>query len=270
MLSVLSCQEVGPSAGGVGVRGSTSSFDSTASGLSGTKPVALKLDLILSDEKARLYTCWKAARKAFLSMWLIEQSAKALISSLYARFKGKTAHVKRLQNMGGVWRHTECNNLAKLAQILEGKRLVALMAIKNKQPVATYCPGLCMVDKVPQPGKTKLICCPAVVTDSYPPVFRVVIPGSVVVLCFEDKEGWDHPPYSVDAGDQRCPLTVARLDPNWLETSLRGCYHLYRPSNTYLEASLVKVVRVFVQNAILGINIAYKVKPGTNNSWIAA
>ena len=51
MLGVLGCQGVGPSGGGVGVRGFTSSLDSTTSGLSGTKPVALKLDRILSFEK---------------------------------------------------------------------------------------------------------------------------------------------------------------------------------------------------------------------------
>ena len=111
-------------------------------------------------------------------------------------------------------RHAEGDNLVLLTQILEGERLVALMAIKNQQPVTTHCPGLCMVDKVPQLVKTKLICCLAVVTNTYPPVLRIVILGSVVVLCFEDEEGLDHLSYSVNAGNQCCPLMVARLDPN--------------------------------------------------------
>ena len=50
--------------------------------------------------------------------------------------------------MGGAWRHTESDNLIPLAVILEGKRLMALMAIKNQQPVTTYCPSLCMLDEV--------------------------------------------------------------------------------------------------------------------------
>jgi hypothetical protein len=123
---------------------------------------------------------------------------------------------------------------------------VALIAIKNEQPVTTNCTGLCMLDKVLQLGKTKLICCLAVLADAYPPIWGVVVPGLVVVLCFEDEEGWDRLTYSVDASNQRCPLTVARLDPKWLETSLRGCYHLDRPSNTYLEAGLIKVVGIFI------------------------
>jgi hypothetical protein len=88
-----------------------------------------------------------------------------------------------------VWRHAEGDNIAFLTQILEGERLVALMAINNKQPVTTYCASLCMLDKVLQPCKTKLVCCPAILTNSYPPIFRVVIPGLVMVLCLEDEKG---------------------------------------------------------------------------------
>jgi hypothetical protein len=47
-----------------------------------------------------------------------------------------------------------------------------------------------MLDKVLQPGKTKLIGSPAVLTDANPPIWGVVvILGLVVVLCFEDEEG---------------------------------------------------------------------------------
>jgi hypothetical protein len=63
------------------------------------------------------------------------------------------------------------------------------MAIKNKQPVTTNYTGLCMLDKVLQPGKTKLICCPAVLANAYPPIWGVVVPGLVIVLCFKDEEG---------------------------------------------------------------------------------
>jgi hypothetical protein len=99
---------------------------------------------------------------------------------------------------------------------------MALIAIKNKQPVTAYCTSLCMLDKVFQPGKTKLISGPAVLADANPPIWWVVvIPGLVVVLCFEDEEGWDRPPHSVDASDQSYPLTVTRLNAKWLQTSLR-------------------------------------------------
>jgi hypothetical protein len=75
------------------------------------------------------------------------------------------------------------------------------MAIKNKQLVTTNCTGLCILNEVLQPGKTKLICCLAVLANAYPPIWGVVVLGLVVVLCFEDEEGWDRPPYSVDAGN---------------------------------------------------------------------
>jgi hypothetical protein len=59
-----------------------------------------------------------------------------------------------------------------------------------------------MLDKVLQLGKTKLISSLAVLADAYPLIWWVVvILGLVVVLCFKDEEGWDRPPYSVDASD---------------------------------------------------------------------
>jgi hypothetical protein len=140
---------------------------------------------------------------------------------------GKTPNVKRLQDMGGVWRHIESNNLAFLTEVLKLKRLVALMAINNEQPVTAHCTSLCMLDKVLQLGKTKLISGPAVLADAYPPIWWVVVvPGLVVVLCFEDEEGWDRPPYGVDASDQSYPLMVTRLNAEWLQTSLRRSNHL--------------------------------------------
>jgi hypothetical protein len=66
----------------------TLSFDSTTNGSLGTKPVALKLDLIFACENASLKTFAKVAIKAFLLIQLTWSTAKALISLLYACFKG--------------------------------------------------------------------------------------------------------------------------------------------------------------------------------------
>ena len=68
-------------------------------------------------------------------------------------------------------RYTEGNNLTFLAEILEFKQLVALVAVNNQQLIATYSSSLCVVDKVLKLGKTKLICSPAVLTNPNPPVF---------------------------------------------------------------------------------------------------
>ena len=85
--------------------------------------------------------------------------------------RGKTPNVKWLQDVRGVWGHTEGDNLALLAEILEFKRLVALVAVDNQQPIASYSGSLCVVDKVLKPGKTKLICSPAVLTNPNSLVF---------------------------------------------------------------------------------------------------
>jgi hypothetical protein len=70
--------------------------------------------------------------------------------------------LKRPKRTSQMRRHTESNNLAFFAKVLELKWLVALVAVDNQQPVTAYCTSLCMLDKVLQPGKTKLVSSPAV------------------------------------------------------------------------------------------------------------
>jgi hypothetical protein len=104
---------------------------------------------------------------------------------------------------------------------------MALIAIKNKQPATTHCTGLYMLDKVLQPGKTKLIGSLAVLANANPLIlWVVVIPGPVVMLCFEDEEGWNRPAHGVNASDQSYLLTVTRLNTKWLQTSLRRSNYL--------------------------------------------
>ena len=43
--------------------------------------------------------------------------------------------------------------------------------------------------------------------------------------------------------------------------------HTY-PNYTYLKASFIKIICVFVQNVIFCLHIMYKVKPRTDNLWI--
>jgi hypothetical protein len=89
-----------------------------------------------------------------------------------------------------MWRHTEGDNLALFTEVLELKQLVALITINNKQLVTAYYTSLYMLNKVLQPGKTKLISSLAVLTDANPLIWWVVvIPGPVIMLCFKDEEG---------------------------------------------------------------------------------
>jgi hypothetical protein len=47
-----------------------------------------------------------------------------------------------------VRRHTESDNLILLAVLLEFKRVVALVAVNNKQTIVSYSPLLCVSVKV--------------------------------------------------------------------------------------------------------------------------
>ena len=50
--------------------------------------------------------------------------------------------------MRQVRRHVESDNLILLAVLLEFKRVMALVAINNKQTIASYSPPLCVRIKV--------------------------------------------------------------------------------------------------------------------------
>jgi hypothetical protein len=184
---------------------------------------------------------------------------------------GKTSHIKRLQNVRRVWRHTEGNYLVLLAKSLKGERLVAPAAVDYKQHVATHPPPLYLLNKVLQPGYTNLVRSPAVTTNPNAPLrLQIREPGRVVVLCFEDKVGRYCPAHRVDGGDKIDPLTVSLLDANRVNTSLWSSDYFNSVPNAHREASLIKVVDISVQYAVLRLNIPYRVEPGPDNLWIAA
>ncbi len=171
--------------------------------------------------------------------------------------------------MQRVQRYIESNNITFLIQILEGKRLIALITINNKQLVTTYSLSLYILDKVLQLCKTKFIYYLAILTNFYSLILRVIILGLVIVLCLKDKEKQNRLLYRVNTSNQRYLLIITRLNTKQLKTSLRGCYYLNKLSNVYLEASLVKVINIFVQNSILSLNVMYKIKLEPNNSQVA-
>jgi hypothetical protein len=74
-----------------------------------------------------------------------------------------------VQQVGG---HAEGNNLVLLAVLLEFERVVALMAVEYKQLVYTNSAPLCMLVKVLQPLKTKLICSLAILRNCNNPIVR--------------------------------------------------------------------------------------------------
>jgi hypothetical protein len=147
---------------------------------------------------------------------------------------------------------------------------VALMTVDT---VGTNSARLCMPVKVLQPVKTKLVSSPAVFRDANNPVLGqgiVLVPVGQVLAGFEDDVGRNSPSCGIDALDDCYPLPIARLDllcSSWLPCI---CNNYSRAYLAHHEACLVEVVRVVVQDAILGFDVRYKGKPALYNLRVLA
>src|SRR5947208_6079766 len=81
---------------------------------------------------------------------------------------------------------------------------------------------------------------------------------------FIDNKWWDRVPSGVDTLDNSNLLLIARLNKLRSSTSLRTSNNLYKPNNTYLEASLIKVIYIVIINAVLCFSLLNKLKPRAN------
>ena len=63
-------------------------------------------------------------------------------------------------------RHTKGGVIVSLAVFLEFLRMVALMAVKDKEAIATHSPGTSVLLEMTNPIHAFLLCCPTVVGNS--------------------------------------------------------------------------------------------------------
>jgi len=93
-----------------------------------------------------------------------------------------------------VRRYTECNNIILLVVGFEFFGVVAIVAVKDKQPIFTLRTRYCVEIKVPNPIYTFLISSLPVISYCNTPGGRKVallIPISEVVLPNQDDKWWD-------------------------------------------------------------------------------
>ena len=126
----------------------------------------------------------------------------------------KAANIEWLEQVGGVWRHAERDDVVLLAMKLEFGRVVALVAVEDQQPVFALCPRCCVEVEVLDPIQANGISSPAIVGGCDTPVGWEValgVPVGKVVLRGQDDKGGDSPAEGINPLDNYCLLAVARL-----------------------------------------------------------
>ena len=124
----------------------------------------------------------------------------------------EAAHIKRLEEVGGMGWHAESDDLVLCAVLVELRRGVAAMAVEDKKPVDSTRTRRGMSVKVLYPLYAELICRPAVVADCENPVWReVVVPASLVLLTRQDHERWKTLARRVDTLNRGSPLSITWL-----------------------------------------------------------
>ncbi len=93
--------------------------------------------------------------------------------------------------------------------------------------------------------------------DQIGPIRNRLVPDIVVSSAFEDDEGRGQPALRVRSYDCCHPFYIAWLHSLRSLTSPRACDGHMHADNAHLEATFVKVVGIFVQDAVLGLNVLY-------------
>ena len=135
----------------------------------------------------------------------------------------ETANIKRLQEMGRIRRYIETNNFVLCTVLVKFRRSMAAVAVKDKQMIDSCYIRLCIFIKVLQPLKSKLISCPAVITQyDYLVSRQTAILAHLVELFSQDNEGWDRPARYINSFNCCYLVAIARLYNNCLTNSVRA------------------------------------------------
>lgn len=119
------------------------------------------------------------------------------------------------------------------------------------------------------PLEAKLICSPSIRADCNHPGWRQLVePDLVELLPFQNEEGWNKRAICTGSLDQCDPFRIRWLDLLWLAWPVCSCDYLRGRYLSHLEASLIEVIGVFRQDAILVDCVLHQSEPLLNDCWI--
>jgi len=170
-----------------------------------------------------------------------------------------------------VRRYAECNNVVLLAVGFKFFGVVAIVAVKDKQPIFALRTRYYMEIKIPNPIHTFLISNPAIISYCNTPISWKValsIPIGEVILPGQNDEWRNSLAQGVYSLDNCSPLSIARLGLFGLAAAVRGSDYYSGDNNTHYKAGFVEVVYIVIEDPVFNLYIVYKRKLLANNFWI--
>jgi hypothetical protein len=160
------------------------------------------------------------------------------------------------------------------AVLIEFRRDVTAVAVKNKEPIATKRTiSYILIEYILELLEAYLVGCLAVFayTDClirwYKPVF---VPSCLVHYRLEDDEWWDRKTSRADSLNYRYPFTVPWLYCPRSPCPIRTRNNFRCRDYPHLEASLVEIIRIVIEYTVLSFRTLYAFKPGSNKYWVFA
>ena len=172
--------------------------------------------------------------------------------------RAEAPNIERLEEVGRMGRHAECNNVVGLAKILKVYRVMAVVAVEDKQSMYPSCTAPGRLVKMFYPVETNLVGSPAILACVDSPFGlepAVLVPGEEVVFSLDGEVRRHDPAVRTHSLDHPNPLSIARLLCTRPATAIGACHDLCTRKDAHLEPGLVEVVDIRILDRVLSITL---------------
>lgn len=165
-------------------------------------------------------------------------------------------------------RYIKRNDVISLAIVVEVGRVVAFVAIEDKEAIYTDYTTLGVLIEVFYPIQANLVYSPTIFAYINSPVLwelAVLVPREKVIFALNDNIRRQYLASCTYTLDHCNKLPVTQLLRTRLSASFGACNNLYARKYAYLKPGLIEVINICLLHAVLSNCIPYKRKPSLHD-----